>query len=780
MLIGRVDWVARRSMGPSLLSRDEARGLRGASLAASGRCALLGARSSGCRDGWAARSRLIVVVWVAVLVFCGVGVGQARASAWTSRPVVVPVVSYGELSAVSCTSPRACTAVGSVINSAGVSEGLIERWDGLSWTIENAPGSVGGQGVSLAGVSCRHIACLAVGSLTAPGGETRALVERWNGSSWSIQSTPAPVGGKHWSFAGVSCSAKRTCVAVGSFTRRRGGARALIERWSGSRWKIQHAPRPARASDGFAVAGVSCASQRACMAIGQFDTTSGTFAMALRWNGSTWRLQRPVNYGRASEFTNMLSGVSCASANVCVAVGAAVEEDDGSSVHSSGDGSLVERWNGSRWSIQRHPFTERGPLRAVSCTSPRACIAVGDGLEERWNGSKWRIQRDGGPFTSGGSLTGVSCPTKTSCLSVGSIGFNASPAPEGDVTVSEQWNGSRWMAETTAASVPASGALTGVSCISAAECTAVGWYVNGAGVQVTIAERWNGSSWSLQSTPNQTNAGGDQLTAVSCTSATFCLAVGDGSAQSFSEIWNGTVWTLDNTIQPSEALDAVSCTSANACTAVGFGGPTRIGPSGLQQSTVAEHWNGLTWTIQSTPNANEDNELAGVSCPSANTCVAVGSAFPAADPQEAGFEQPTLIERWNGSSWSIQPSPPSGGALNAVSCTSATACTAVGDEQLTDVWDGSSWMSENAMPGPESGPQQGISCTSATACAAVSADSVAQTWNGAHWTAQTVPTPTGAAGGGFDAVSCTLPLTCMSVGGWTTAASSLMVAAQYH
>src|SRR3954453_11877401 len=50
------------------------------------------------------------------------------------------------------------------------------------------------------------------------------------------------------------------------------------------------------------------------------------------------------------------------------------------------------------------------------------------------------------------------------------------------------------------------GSLSAVNCASATACTAVGHYTNGAGVQVTLAERWNGTGWSLQSTPNPSSA----------------------------------------------------------------------------------------------------------------------------------------------------------------------------------------------------------------------------------------------------------------------------------
>ena len=66
--------------------------------------------------------------------------------------------------------------------------------------------------------------------------------------------------------------------------------------------------------------------------------------------------------------------------------------------------------------------------------------------------------------------------------------------------------------------VPA-GSLSGVSCVSTSACTAVGHYTNKAGDEVTLAERWDGTSWAIQTTPNPTGAIGSELSGVSCVSA---------------------------------------------------------------------------------------------------------------------------------------------------------------------------------------------------------------------------------------------------------------------
>ena len=133
---------------------------------------------------------------------------------------------------------------------------------------------------------------------------------------------------------------------------------------------------------------------------------------------------------------------------------------------------------------------------------------------------------------------------------------------------------------------------------------------------------------------------------------------------------------------PRDGLSGVSCSSASACTAVGDYASNAEAP----EETLAERWNGTQWSLQPTPNPGPNNELSDISCSSASACTAVGEQF-------AQGEAGTLAERWNGTQWSTQTTPNSGrSGLEGVSCPSASACTAVGlggsssDETLTERW----------------------------------------------------------------------------------------------
>ena len=190
------------------------------------------------------------------------------------------------------------------------------------------------------------------------------------------------------------------------------------------------------------------------------------------------------------------------------------------------------------WTVQATPNPSgvlMPGLDDVSCASATSCIAVGSystndyenaqPLAEHWNGRTWAIQNPSGPV--GAYLTGVSCTSTKSCTAVGD--YYDSVSKEG-LLVAEHWNGRTWSIQAvpnptgTGAEYPG---LDSVSCASARSCTAVGSYFDSVSSEsLPLAEHWNGSTWSIQATPNPTGATSNQLEVISCTSATSCTAAG--------------------------------------------------------------------------------------------------------------------------------------------------------------------------------------------------------------------------------------------------------------
>jgi hypothetical protein len=350
---------------------------------------------------------------------------------------------------------------------------------------------------------------------------------------------------------------------------------------------------------------------------------------------------------------------------------------------------------------------------AVSCPARRMCVAVGIAnlnnqlmLAEQWNGSRWSVMHLPVPagVTSGG-LTGVSCTSASACTAVG---FDSTPSGSGPVA--ERWNGHSWAIQPTPSPGGGGVPFAGVSCASATSCTAVGYYDFGVvGFTVTtLVEHWDGSSWAIQSTPPIGDPGSD-LTGVSCPSASACVAAGYFLGQSdegpgsapLAMTRQGTSWAIQPTPGAGNAggnvttgLAGVSCPSASACSAVG---------EGLNGGPLALGWDGTRWRSQAISGQSTKPQLTGVSCSSATACTAVGGDF--APPQG-------LVERWNGRSWSLQhlrlPAATNAIAMTAVSCSSASVCTAVGFAAtshatltLAERWNGRSWVVQTTKNRPE-------------------------------------------------------------------------------
>jgi hypothetical protein len=238
--------------------------------------------------------------------------------------------------------------------------------------------------------------------------------------------------------------------------------------------------------------------------------------------------------------------------------------------------------------------------------------------------------------------------------------------------VAERWDGSNWTLQATSNVPGGSGGLfIGAACPGASACIAVGYGFDASGTFVTLGQGWDGTQWSVQPTGNPEGSRGAHLNGVACKSPSSCMSVGQSTGGTLAERWDGTTWSIQPTptsASPGASLNAVSCTSPNPCTAVG----------NTASALLAERWDGTTWTVQSTPTPpgtqGQGDFFGGVWCSSPSACTAVGVIFTPAPL--------TVAERWDGSSWSVQDTPNLPGAtdvgLPAVSCPTLSICTAVG------------------------------------------------------------------------------------------------------
>jgi hypothetical protein len=325
-----------------------------------------------------------------------------------------------QLLATSCADPTDCVSVGDAVSTGGVSP-LAEVLQSGSWTV-TPTASLGGAIGILYGVSCwLPTQCMAVGVqvLSTQGPADQPLVERWNGTKWSLVTTPPPGPGDSL-LSGVSCPVAKDCVAVGHVFVD-GTSQALIESWNGSVWAIAPSPDPSFGDT--MLLGVSCPAKNACTAVGTNDATGANQTLVEAFAGGPWAIQPSADEGPTA---NVLLGVSCASATACTAVGDFVNNVG---KPTQAENTLIEGWNGSSWTLvpSTNPGSAGDSLDSVSCPDAQHCVAAGssfDGsthadLAETWSGGAWTTTTVPSPGASTSVLSGISCATYVNCQAPG-------------------------------------------------------------------------------------------------------------------------------------------------------------------------------------------------------------------------------------------------------------------------------------------------------------------------------------------------------------------------
>lgn len=271
--------------------------------------------------------------------------------------------------------------------------------------------------------------------------------------------------------------------------------------------------------------------------------------------------------------------------------------------------------------------------------------------------------------------------------------------------LTEHWNGSRWIQVAAPAVLHQDESLLAVGASSTTDAWAVGFTKTvGAAGRFPLVVHWNGTAWTIVPTPTLTGGSKSTLNGVVALSATNAWAVGRGrNGAALAEHWNGTGWSVVPVPTPAGAassqLSGISALSPSDIWAVGS--VTTVIGTTVQTRTLAEHWNGTTWSIVTSRNTTNSNLLTGVAAVATNNLWAVGYTITT-----DGTNQPdkTLVEHWNGTAWSIvaSPSPASNDTLSGVAARSATDVWAVGtrqdrsgaipiDRTLTEHWNGSAW-----------------------------------------------------------------------------------------
>ena len=457
--------------------------------------------------------------------------------------------------------------------------------------------------VAAAGSVLVTAASAAAGMPAVPGVRAAVLGGKW-GTAIEVPGTAAlNAGGSAW-VRSVSCASAGNCSAGGFYVDRSGDQQAFVAGETNGSWRRgEEVPGIAALNQGgnADLTSVSCSSAGSCSAGGRYQTTGGVFeAFVVGETNGTWRTAVEVpGTGALNRGGNAgITSVSCASAGNCSAGGFYTN----SSAHLRA--FVVGETNGTWGRAEEVPGT--------------GAINLGDA-----------------------EITSVSCASPGNCSAGGLY-----PTPAIEAFVVGERNGT-WG---TAVEVPGIAALsqggfaeiTSVSCGSAGDCSAGGFYL-GRSIQqqaFVVGEK-KGIWWKAIEAPGTAglNRGEDaEINSVSCGSAGNCSAAGDYRdvnqlQQAFvADETNGT-WGKAEQVPGTAGLNqggdaetiSVSCASAGNCSAGGFYNTGRLS----QQAFVVGETNGIWGKAQEVPGIAGLNQggAAGInslSCGSVEHCSAGG------------------------------------------------------------------------------------------------------------------------------------------------------------
>jgi hypothetical protein len=318
---------------------------------------------------------------------------------------------------------------------------------------------------------------------------------------------------------------------------------------------------------------------------------------------------------------------------------------------------------------------------AQSSTSSTAVTATSTSESSASATSDWQVVQTGDRAVTGW-LDGVDCPSASNCVAVG----NESAANGPTQALVDTLKGGSWSRATAPAAPTGNGDyLFSVSCPSAGNCVAVGYFftkIADGGTGIMLIDTLSGGKWTVTKTPSVSGVQDSFLYGVSCVTATSCVAVGSTDSGDASTnrpliltLTNGA-WSLTagpSVGSQSGVLQAVSCSAPAACIATGY----QATPVALKTLVLSR--TGATWSIMPSPGSGEWNRssgpwgLTGVSCGSAAACVAVGQIMGTGP----------IINVMSDRRWTSESTPSVGAdnrasGLSAVSCGSSSSCVAVG------------------------------------------------------------------------------------------------------
>jgi hypothetical protein len=470
------------------------------------------------------RTRVMMILAGAAVVWCAapLGVMAAPASAGTAastggwgKAMDVPGLTQlsagtgGTITGLSCSSPGNCAAGGDYNNASGNGEAfVVSEKDGWWGKAIEVPGlaalNTGGQ-AAITALSCGSAGnCAAGGFYTGSSPAGGAFVVSEKNGSWGkaieVPGIAALRPGATSDVASVSCASAGNCAAGGSYSKNADTQAFVVSESNGSWGKAIEVPGSAALNGGedATVGPVSCASAGNCAAAGSYRNANGIpEGFVVSEKNGCWGKAIEVPGSATLPDTNVNS-LSCTSAGNCGGAGWY------SAVTDSGPAVISER-NGTWGKPILVPGTEPSAInsaQSVSCTSAGNC-AAGGAYAAKFNGpyqafvdsenNGWWGKSIEVPGSVALNAGGNAAVLTVSCQSAGNCaagGYYTDGSSHQQAFVANESNG--WWGK--AIEVPGSAALNAggfafvgpLSCTSAGYCAAAGYYTNSAGNDIAF------------------------------------------------------------------------------------------------------------------------------------------------------------------------------------------------------------------------------------------------------------------------------------------------------
>jgi hypothetical protein len=535
---------------------------------------------------------------------------------------------------------------------------------------------------------------------------------------WRRTTVPMAAGVKQPAFlSDVDCTSAAFCMAVGpgAGTGAEAPGQGVVSDWIGGAWESETIPIPT-GKVWAQLAGVDCLSQLDCWAVG--STGTGDYKaprnpLVAHWNGSNWESSSIAS--PPGMYNALLTSVSCAAANSCIASGFTQATSGGMF------GEVAMRWNGVTWALTTNPSGAMPwtSLASTECRAPSDCFMPGsmnDPINKpeiipfvnHWDGSAWTRE-----VISGKSLmwfNSIDCIPAQGCIAAGVGKVGSQPTPFVGNLVGATWNVTA-LPQLLAPGETA-GYLHDISCNAPANCETVG-HVEAPGVAgpPMSARIVPSGSWERQTLPFL-GASGPRLNAVSCPSPTFCAAVGQNgysaSEEPMAAVYakydapilatkppsgaEGTQATLNGTVDPYGS-ETTYYFEYGSTTAYGSKTPQRVVSAGSNPANASEPITGLT--------SGQVVHYRLVAANAAGSVFTRDREFIADSSKVAQFSAMKVTEPFNGTAggavssyaadWAMLPWAASKGTNSATGWTPETFSTVTGasyQRGVTDVGSG--------------------------------------------------------------------------------------------